>query len=143
MEFNLFGFAKPDIDKGLLLKAARLTAAQVTAKKNGQINLKLVDREESRRLNREYAGNDYATDVLSFTYEDSTKELGDIAICLEVAKEQADSADISLQTELTTLVIHGVLHVLGYDHQNQSQQTRFEQLQNGIVKQLELNKQGF
>jgi probable rRNA maturation factor len=81
-------------------------------------------------LNREYAGIDKATDVLSFAAEDEPYQvepseppyLGDIIIAYEVAAEQAADVGHSLLAEMQTLAIHGALHLLGFDHQDADQQ---------------------
>jgi probable rRNA maturation factor len=68
-----------------------------------------------RTLNRAFRGHDYATDVLSFPAETS-EFLGDIAIATGVARRQADEAGHPVATELRVLALHGLLHLLGYDH---------------------------
>lgn len=69
-----------------------------------------------RALNRQFRGRDYATDVLSFP-SDERGFLGDIVIAIGVAKQQAKDAGHSLPTELRVLSLHGLLHLLGYDHE--------------------------
>lgn len=84
-------------------------------KGKGSINLVLITDQEIRRLNREFRGKDKSTDVLAFPMgEDGI--LGDIAISQETAKKQAQHYGVSYRAELKRLVIHGVLHLLGYDH---------------------------
>jgi len=70
-----------------------------------------------RTLNRAFRGKDYATDVLSFPV-DSESFLGDIAIAAGVAARQAEEAGHSVATELRILALHGLLHLLGYDHEH-------------------------
>jgi probable rRNA maturation factor len=70
-----------------------------------------------RRLNRTYRRKDYATDVLSFPAEDSSA-LGDIVIATGVARRQAREQGHSLATEYRVLALHGLLHLLGYDHES-------------------------
>lgn len=69
-----------------------------------------------RALNRTFRGKDYATDVLSFPVIDQPGLLGDIVIATGVAARQADDAGHSVATELRILALHGLLHLLGYDH---------------------------
>jgi len=76
-----------------------------------------------RELNRRYRGKDAATDVLSFQ-ADEPGELGDVVIALGVARRQAREAGHSLQTELRVLALHGLLHLLGYDHERDDGQMR-------------------
>jgi probable rRNA maturation factor len=76
----------------------------------------LVSDARMRTLNRTFRGKDYATDVLSFPV-DTEPFLGDIAIATGVAQRQADEAGHSVATELRILALHGLLHLLGYDHE--------------------------
>src|SRR5215510_15187536 len=88
-----------------------------------------------RRLNRDYRGIDKATDVLSFAYHegeeapvgDETRHIGDIVISVETAERYARELDLSFDREIERLVIHGALHLAGYDHETD----------NGEMKKLE------
>ncbi len=115
---------------------------------DGVINLKLVDDSEIKALNKNYSGQDSATDVLSFSYiEDGTApvegELGDIAISLETAARQAEQANTDLETELVLLTIHGCLHVLGYDHATEDSVRELDHLQDGIMTAIGLTYRNF
>lgn len=101
--------------------------------KQGSINLKLISDAEIRQLNKEFAHIDEVTDVLSFPYR-GDKELGDVAISLETAQRQADSAGINLPDELGTLMVHGILHILGLDHQDAAGQAKMDKYQEQILK---------
>ncbi len=92
-------------------------------KLNGDITIKLSNKDESRALNLKYRKKDYATDVLSFPINEKFPDsfyIGDILICYPVAEEQAESGKISLKNELSTLICHGILHLAGYDHEEDS-----------------------
>jgi probable rRNA maturation factor len=78
----------------------------------------IADDAELRRLNREYRRKDYATDVLSFPAEGSGNFIGDLAISYQRAKEQAREFGHSIDDELRILMLHGVLHLMGYDHES-------------------------
>lgn len=86
----------------------------------GDITVKIGDSAESRSLNRSYSGNDYATDVLSFPlhdeYPDRQFYLGDVFICSDTARQQARRHHFPLGEEYLRLIVHGVLHLLGHDH---------------------------
>lgn len=94
-----------------------------------EVSLSLCGNAKIRSLNKEYRGKDYATDVLSFQLHDSLRtdedffffdkilNLGDIIISREVAKKQAREFEITYEQELLHLFVHGLLHVLGYDHE--------------------------
>lgn len=86
-----------------------------------QISLTIVSEREMRRLNRQFRQIDKTTDVLSFPmgdydYDENAVILGDIVICAETALRQAAEYGHSVKRELTFLVVHGMLHLLGYDH---------------------------
>ena len=77
----------------------------------------IADDDELRRLNRQFAGADYPTDVLSFPLTGADGTLGDIAISLDRAREQAREHGHSTTEEVKILMLHGVLHLLGMDHE--------------------------
>ena len=83
-----------------------------------EVSLILVDLEEIHRMNKEYRGIDRPTDVISFEEDDEEDEnyLGDIFICVEKVYEQAKSYGHSNEREFAFLLIHGILHLSGYDH---------------------------
>ncbi len=86
----------------------------------GDIVIKLGDMEESQTLNSQYLQRDYPTDVLSFPYHDQLPDgfyLGDIFVCYPIAEEQAEENGTPLEQELLTLMLHGILHLAGHDHE--------------------------
>src|SRR5665213_113738 len=127
-----------DIDPAPLQKVvAALNERQPDWLQTGTIGCRLVDDAEIRELNEEYAGHDYATDVLSFSYiEDGQEvaegELGDIVISLETAKRQAAEAKTALGDELGTLVLHGILHIFGFDHAEAADRDQMDALQSEV-----------
>ena len=97
---------------GWLSKAAPATA-------RGDLSVAIVSDRRMRALNRQFRGKDAVTDVLSFPASRTpgvTPFLGDIVIASGVAKRQAKDAGHSIQTEVRVLALHGLLHLLGYDH---------------------------
>ena len=85
------------------------------------IGISLVDNKKIRALNKKYLGRDYPTDVLSFNYAEGEKKkpgnyLGDVAVSVEKAKEQAQKYGNTPEKEIAELVAHGVLHLLGVHH---------------------------
>lgn len=80
------------------------------------ISIALVKKAEIKKFNNLYRGQNKITDVLSFNI-DSQQILGEIVICLDKAKEQAQENKKSLKSELQLLTVHGILHLLGYDHE--------------------------
>lgn len=101
-----------------------------------EISLLITDDETIRQYNKEYRNKDRATDVLSFPMEDEII-LGDIAISFDTAKRQAEEAGINADRETAFLFIHGLLHLLGYDHETsyEDEEEMFA-LQEKILKKL-------
>jgi probable rRNA maturation factor len=91
-------------------------AQAAPARARGEVTVALVSDARMRTLNRSYRNKDYATDVLSFP-SDAGDYLGDIVIASGVAQRQADEAGHPASTELKVLALHGLLHLLGYDHE--------------------------
>lgn len=91
----------------------RLVAA--LAPEAESLGVRFAGDREVRRLNRAYRGKDTPTDVLSFTGEDG--HLGDILISVPVARRQAAAAGHAVEREIRVLLLHGLLHCLGYDHE--------------------------
>jgi probable rRNA maturation factor len=77
--------------------------------------LRFVERAEARRLNREFRARDYATNVLTFPYDDGVPA-GDVILCCPVIEIEARRARLTTHEHYAHLVIHGVLHALGFDH---------------------------
>jgi probable rRNA maturation factor len=86
--------------------------------KNVEITLRFVDMREGRRLNREFRGKDYATNVLTFVYENGDTCIGDLVICMPVVLKEAKAQQKHWRAHCCHLVVHGVLHLLGFDHEN-------------------------
>ncbi len=98
-------------------------ALKVEKVKNANFNVIFVDNDYIHKLNKEYRNVDRTTDVISFALEDNKEEelsnvrmLGDIYISIDKAREQALEYGHSLRRELSFLSVHGILHLLGYDH---------------------------
>ena len=89
-----------------------------------QLSIVMTDDEQIQALNRDFAGDDHATDVLAFSLTegeefarpDEIERIGEIVISMETATRQAKDAGIDTDREVAHLVVHGVLHLLGYDH---------------------------
>ena len=94
----------------------RWLASLAPSRARGTMTIAIVPDRRVQQLNRLYRGNDGATDVLSFP-SDERGYLGDVVIAAGVARRQAKEAGHSLQHELRVLALHGLLHLLGYDHE--------------------------
>jgi probable rRNA maturation factor len=117
-----------------LRRAARAALAQQQAAP-GALTIRLTGDAALRRLNHEFMGHDAATDVLSFPAEEPGY-FGDLAISVTRAAAQAKAGGHSLQAELQLLVVHGVLHLLSYDHATKTQQARMWAAQAQILTDL-------
>lgn len=110
------------------------------------ISFMLVDLETIHKYNLEYRNIDRPTDVISFAYVDGEddhhlpKELGDILICIEKVKEQAKEYGHSELREFAFLVTHGMLHILGYDHQTKEDEEKMFSLQDTILEKLKITR---
>lgn len=113
-----------------------------------EVSVHLTDDTGIRSLNRTYRNMDQATDVLSFgsddddTLPDGTRLLGDIIISLERATEQAGEYGHSYEREVAFLVVHGVLHLLGYDHEEDEQRREMRAREEGVLARLGLQREG-
>jgi probable rRNA maturation factor len=82
-----------------------------------EVTVRCVDAEEGQALNRDYRGKDYATNVLSFPYESGTILIGDLVLCLPVLEREAQEQGKPLEAHSAHLIVHGMLHLQGYDHE--------------------------
>ncbi len=126
------------LDEPLLAALARHVLEAEDVDDSAELSILFVGADHIRRLNARYAGDDYATDVLAFpmTEEDDDDDplmVGDVVVCPEVARDNAAKAGTALDRELQTLVVHGILHLLGYDHQNDAQRAAMDKRQDEIV----------
>lgn len=101
-----------------------LAQTATAARLDGEVSVLLTGDAEVRRLNRQFRHKDKATDVLSFPAAESSggETAGDLAISVETAARQAEEAGHSLAVELQILLLHGILHLAGYDHETDSGQ---------------------
>jgi probable rRNA maturation factor len=99
-------------------------ALDVDGSRGGQITVRFVDAEEGLSLNRDYRGKDYATNVLSFAYDVDPVVRGDLVICAPVVEREAVAQGKSAQAHCAHLVVHGILHLRGYDHEAGKKQAR-------------------
>jgi probable rRNA maturation factor len=129
------------VDKNVLLTAAQITLD--TCKPGQQVDVSLVLGNDAllKKLNRQFLKVDAATDVLSFPAgemdPDTAREyLGDVVVSLPRAQDQAAAGGHSLSDELQLLVVHGVLHLLGYDHIQPADKIQMQAAQDKILKSL-------
>ena len=109
-------------------------------RRKAAINIVVVAAKEGRRYNRQFRGKDYATNVLSFPYEplpgENSPLLGDLVICAPVVAREAAEQGKRLRDHYAHLTIHGVLHLLGHDHETDAEAERMEALERRILAGL-------
>lgn len=105
-----------------------------------EVCITLVDEAESAALNNQYRQKNYPTNVLSFHYDDipgfTSDALGDLIICPAVVKKEAETQQKPLLSHFAHMTIHGTLHLLGYDHVNESDAEKMEALEIKIMEKL-------
>ena len=112
-------------------------ALDVDGKRGGQITIRFVDSEEGQSLNSDYRGKGYATNVLSFPYETEPVVAGDLVICAAVVEREAAEQRKTLEEHHAHLIVHGILHLQGYDHETSDEDAQqMEATERSILAQL-------
>ena len=128
------------------VRAAAEMVGQLSGVENGEVSVTLTNNEYIHTLNKEYRGIDRPTDVLSFALNESEEPemvdgpsvnvLGDLIISVERAEEQAADYGHSLRREVAFLTVHGMLHLLGYDHMEDEEREEMEAEQRFVMEKL-------
>ncbi|GAA5646439.1 MULTISPECIES: rRNA maturation RNase YbeY [Vibrio] len=104
---------------------------------DAEVTVRIVDNEESQALNRDYRGKDKPTNVLSFPFEAppgiEMNLLGDLVICRQVVENEAKEQEKPLEAHWAHMVVHGSLHLLGYDHIEEDEAEEMESLETEIM----------
>ena len=109
-----------------------------------ELTVRFVDADEGRNLNRDYRGKDYATNVLTFAYDDGEitdpdqPTRGDIVLCTDVLEREALEQNKTLEQHAAHLIVHGVLHAQGYDHEDDEEAEEMEGLEREFLAVLGL-----
>ena len=142
MSYKIFIHADPDHKHILhdLEKVAHATLSFFDIP-GGHLTLAFTDDDHIQELNKEFAGVDHPTDVLSFPDGDTDLETGeiyygDVVISIPYAERQAKEAGHPLRSELTLLIIHGILHLLGFNHEEEDERRKMWSVQDEILTQL-------
>ncbi|VEB23409.1 rRNA maturation RNase YbeY [Avibacterium volantium] len=116
------------------------TAAVQAENRQPEITIRVVDEAESQSLNATYRGKDYPTNVLSFPFECPEEVelplLGDLVICRQVVEREAQEQGKPLMAHWAHMVVHGCLHLLGYDHIEDDEAEEMESLETEIMQDL-------
>jgi rRNA maturation RNase YbeY len=100
------------------------------------VSVVFIDSRRSRTLNRQYLGHDWVTDVISFPLAKDPVIDGEVYVNLDRARTQADQLGLSYGNEVLRLVVHGVLHLLGYDDRTPVRRRRMHRRQEALVQRL-------
>ncbi len=101
-----------------------------------EVTIRFVDEAEGRELNRSYRGRDYATNVLSFVYETEPVVRGDLAICMPIVVREAAEQGKSIEAHCAHMVVHGLLHLQGLDHDDDAEAEVMEEAERTILARL-------
>ena len=117
-----------------------VSAAIGNQRESTELSVRIVDNEEGQLLNEQFRGSSGATNVLSFPFENESPEplplIGDIVICAPIVAKEAVEQNKALNAHWAHMIIHGVLHLLGYDHQNDTEANAMEALETEIMQGL-------
>lgn len=134
------------------VRAAAEKVGELYGVENGEVSVTLTNNDYIHQLNRKYRQIDRPTDVLSFALNESEEPdiengpdinvLGDIILSVERAEEQAADYGHSLRREIAFLTVHGMLHLLGYDHMEEADRLEMEKEQRYVMEQLGISRNG-
>ena len=109
---------------------------KVALQREASITLRIVGEPEGRELNKNYRGKDYATNVLTFVYDDAEPLSGDIVICAPVVEREAAAQHKDLLAHYAHLTLHAALHLQGYEHGNDADAAEMEALETALMLKL-------
>jgi probable rRNA maturation factor len=119
------------------------SAALAEVNEDCELSIRLVDETESAELNNDYRGKNYPTNVLSFPFESPVPLepilLGDLVLCVPVVEREAAEQDKTINDHWAHLIVHGCLHLLGYDHIEDDEAELMESLEIKILQKLDIN----
>ena len=98
-----------------------------------EITVRIVDSDEGLVLNRDFRGQDHATNVLTFPYDDAPVLGADLVLCAPVVEAEADSQGIALAAHYAHLIVHGTLHAQGFDHERAADARRMEARESEVL----------
>ncbi|AIJ49181.1 Endoribonuclease YbeY [Comamonas sp. PE63] len=104
---------------------------------DAEITVRIVDAEEGRKLNREYRQKDYATNVLTFDYQQEPTVMADLVLCAPVVEREAQEQNKTLEEHYAHLLVHGTLHAQGWDHETSEEDAEeMEAYETDIMKEM-------
>ena len=140
MDYEITNLTKENVDESLIEGLIKATSEKLGIS-DSLVEIILIDDEKIHEINKQYRGVDRPTDVISFAFQDmeditisNITNLGEIYISLDKVKSQAKEYGHSERRELGFLTVHGLLHLLGYDHMNSEDEKEMFKLQEAIIK---------
>jgi len=131
---NTEGFSSYDLENWF-----RLTIDEIRTSE-GSVSIKFLGKEEMQLMNKKFRSANYPTNVLAFPIDNrldlETDSLGDIAICYEIVLKEAEEQNKKVSDHMAHIFIHGVLHLLGHDHQKEVQAETMENLERRILSKI-------
>ena len=135
-----------DIDFNELDKVIKFACKHLKVN-NPMLNIVIVDKKRIQEINREYRNKDAVTDVISFAFEevddveyDNIRFLGEIYICYDICVEQASEYGHSVKREFCYLAVHGLLHLLGYDHMTEEDKKVMRAEEESILNEYDITR---
>lgn len=143
MNIELSNLTASNCDESRLISLADFSLLAMGIHRDSELSLSLVDEEEMSALHVRWMDEPGATDVLSFPMDEMKPHsaaqgpgmVGDVVLCPDFAARQAAQAGHALQQELELLTVHGILHLLGYDHREENEKEVMFNLQDNLLKQ--------
>jgi probable rRNA maturation factor len=130
IDFRLKGSRKAvKIIEEVIMKEGRIS---------GDLNFIFTDDESLRRINKQFLKHDYFTDVISFGYNSENKIEGEIYISIDTVRENSINYNVSLKKEVIRIMVHGVLHLLGYDDKSRSEKEKMRLMEDLILRDFYL-----
>ena len=121
---------------GLPAAASVRRCVQTAAQRDLAVTVRFVGAREARKLNLLYRGKDYATNVLTFVYDDGGMLTGDLVLCAPVLRHEAKAQGKTVTAHCAHLLVHGMLHLQGHDHQRDAEARRMERRETQLLATL-------
>jgi probable rRNA maturation factor len=109
---------------------------RAVAPHDSEVTVCFVDEDEGRALNAQFRGKDCATNVLSFPYAQAPRLAGDLVLCVPVVRREANEQGKAVEAHFAHLIVHGMLHLQGYDHENDVDADAMEARERAVLAEL-------
>ena len=123
-------------DRALVTRHRVARWLRAALERPAEITVRIVDGDEGLVLNRDFRGQDHATNVLTFPYDDAPVLGADLVLCAPVVEAEAEAQGVALVAHYAHLIVHGTLHAQGFDHERAADATRMEARESEILAGL-------